>query len=157
MALVKGAWVEKTVNKRYVATCRVSGDTTENDLYTLKTPANLNPTKPWTLIVAVSEDLTSAGTSALDIYGGFSDNFAITGNDATVAATDGALAVAISTDVDAGGMFMVKVVPGDNGGLTQVTTLPATVILPPLPYYAFNIDCTAVLQDAAYIDFTVIQ
>lgn len=157
MALTSGAWTEKTVNKRYVASCTVSGSTSENDLYTLKTPSGLNPTKPWTLIMNVTEDLTAAGTSALDIYGGHSDNFAISGNDTTVAATDGALAVAISTDVDAGGLFMVKVVPGDNGGLTQVTTLPATVILPPLPYYAFNVDCTAALQDAAEVKFYIVQ
>ena len=156
MALTQGAWAVKTVNGRMVASCTVSATTAENDVYTLKTPKELNTREPWSLIIDVTEDLTGAGTSALDIWGGHADDFAITGNDATVAATSGAFVVAITTDVDAGGVFSVRCVPGDSG-LTQVVTFPAVVVLPPLPYYAFNIDATAVMADAADVKFYIIQ
>jgi hypothetical protein len=158
MALTQGAWSLKTVNRRLVAACTISGTTAENDVYTLKTPKELDPSKPFTLVFDVTEDLTAAGAAALDIWGGHSDSFAMTGNDTTVAATDGALIVAITTDVDAGGVFAVRCVPGNEGAPAQVVTVPgAIVILPPLPYFAFNIDCTAALADAADVKFYIIQ
>ena len=49
MALTQSAWTEKFVGNVYTATCTVVSTTAENDAYTKKTPANLNPSLPWTL------------------------------------------------------------------------------------------------------------
>lgn len=158
MALTQGSWSEKTVAGHAVFTCSVAGTTAENDIYTLKTPTSLNTAEPWTLFVYVNEDLTAAGASALDVWGGYSDSFAITGNDTTVDATDGALVYAVTTDIDAGGTLVLRVVPATKfGGVAQVATTPALAVLPPLPYFAFNIDMTAALQDAATITFVIVQ
>lgn len=158
MALTQGAWTSKTVNGRYVATCTVAGTTGENDVYTLKTPKNeWDPTKPWTLFVYVDEDLTAAATSFVNIWGGYSDSFAITGNDTTVAATDGAQLFAGTTDLDAGGNQAYRILP-DGYGVSQVTTVPGAVaVIPALPYYAFNVNCGSALQDAASIVFKIVQ
>jgi len=158
MALTQGAWLTAFVNKRFVASCTVSGTTAENDLYTLKTPEGYNPTKPCTLIVNVTEDLTAAGTSVVNIWGGYADDFAITGNDSTVAATSGAQLVAGTTDVDAGGIFAFRIIPGTNPGTANVTTNPGAIFtIPPMPYLAFNVNMSAVLQDVADVTFIIVQ
>jgi hypothetical protein len=46
MALTQSAWTETFVNGLYTATCTVISTTAENDAYTKKTPANLNPNLP---------------------------------------------------------------------------------------------------------------
>ena len=158
MALTQGAWTTKTVNGLAVHTCTVAGTTAENDVYTLPTPSTFDPAKPWTLFVYVDEDLTASGASALDVWGGYSASFALSGNDTTVAATDGGLVYAVTTDIDAGGTLVLRVVPANQfGGVAQVATTPALAVLPALPYFAFNIDCTAALQDAASIVFVIVQ
>ena len=154
MALTQSAWTTKTVNRRLVATCTVAG-TDDTDLMTLRTPKELDPTRPFSLAVYVPEDLTAAGASAVDIWGGYADNCSLAAADA---GTNCVLVHANSVDLDAGGTLVINVFPGISGTVTQVTNAsPGTALIPPFPYYIFNVDCTAGLQDAATITFTITQ
>lgn len=156
MSLTQSAWTVKTVNNRAVMTCNVAG-TDDADIMTVRTPWDLDPTKPWSLIVYVGEDLTAAGASAVDIWGGVSDVCSLATADA---GTDAYLVCALSGDIDAGATQVTHVFPGVHGGtFTQVTnsTTLNFVIIPPYPYYIINVDMTAGLQDAATVYFTIIQ
>lgn len=154
MALTQSAWSVKTVNRRTISTCTVAG-TDDADLMTLRTPTSLDGTKPFSLVVNVPEDLTAAGAAALDIWGGYADNCSLAAADA---GTNCVLVHANSTDLDSGGTLVINVFPGIDGTLTQVTNAsPGTALIPPYPYYIFNLDLTAGLEDAATITYTVIQ
>ena len=50
MALTQGAWSVSTVNGVNIMTCDVTATTSENDSYTLKTPEELDGSRPWTLV-----------------------------------------------------------------------------------------------------------
>lgn len=95
MALTRGAWTCTTVNKMAVWTCTVTATTGESDIYTLKTPAELDGSKKWTLFVntASAELDGTVANMPVDIYGGFSDNFTI-GTGGAIALVDGCLLIA---------------------------------------------------------------
>lgn len=157
MALTQSVWTDKTVNGRLVSTCNVAGETSDADVITVRTSKNLDTTKPWSLIVYVNEDLSAAGSSAVDIWGGVSDTCSLATADA---GTDAYLVCALSGDLDAGGTQVTHVFQGVSGGtFTQVTnsTTLNFVIIPPYPYYIINVDISTSLQDAATIYFTIIQ
>lgn len=157
MALTQSAWTVKSVNNRAIMTCNVAGETADADIMTLKTPKELDSTKPWSLVVYVNEDLSASGTAAVDIWGGVSDNASLATADA---GTDAYLVCALSGDLDAGGTQVTHVFQGVYGGtFTQVTnsTTLNFVIIPPYPYYIINVDLSTSLQDAATIYFTIIQ
>ncbi len=157
MALTQSAWTESTVNNRYVATCTVGVTTAENDAYTLKTPEALDPTKPWSITIVPAEDLDDAGAIVVDLWGGYANTFALSGNDTTVAATAGAeIGNIISTDIKAGVVCCVRMLP--QGSIAAVATVPGAVYTPPvMPYYAFNLDGASTFQDAANITFVIVQ
>ena len=93
MALTQGNWIEKTVNGQYVAHCDVTSTTAEHIVATLKTPDGLDTSKPYLLIVN-SESVTMDDTSAaipVDIYAGYSEDFALNVSTSTLTAVDGAL------------------------------------------------------------------
>jgi hypothetical protein len=159
MAITQGAWSEKIVNGVYVATCTVSG-TDDTDLMTKRTPDNFDGSYPFSLVVYLSEDMTAAGASAVDIWGCTSDLASLAITDA---GTDCYLVQALSGDLDAGGTQVTHVFPalGGNGGGTFTQVVNSTTLnfalLPAWPHYIFNVDMTAGLQDAASVVFTVIQ
>lgn len=156
MALTQSAWTVKSVNDRVVMTCNVAG-TDDADIMTVRTPVQLDSTRPWSLIVYVNEDLTASGSAAVDIWGGVSDSCSLATADA---GTDAYLVCALSGDLDAGGTQVTHVFQGVSGGtFTQVTnsTTLNFVIIPPYPYFIINLDLSAGLQDAATIYFTIIQ
>jgi len=156
MALNQSAWSAAPVNKHTVYTCTVAG-TDDADVMTVRTPKTLNTNKPFSLIVYVPEDLSASGTAALDIWGGVSDSCSLATADA---GTDAYLIAALSADLDSGATQVTHVYPGQlAGGLTQVVNSASlnVVVLPPYPYYIFNVDLSATLQDAATITFTIIQ
>lgn len=159
MALTQGAWSVATVNNRMVATCTVGATTAENDLYTLKTPKQLDGSKPWTLFVVPAEDLDDAGAIAVDLWGGYADDFALTGDSTTVAATHGAeIANIVSTDIKAGTVHCVRIVPANVGTVAAVATIPGAVVtVAPLPYYAINLDGASTFQDACNVTFVIVQ
>lgn len=155
MALTQSAWVKKTVNRRLVATCNVAGETGDADVMTVRTPTDLDPSKPFSIAVYVNEDLSASGTAAVDIWGGYSDSCSLATADV---GTDCVLVHANSTDLDAGTTLVINVFPGIDGTVTQVTNAsPGTALIPPFPYYIINVDLSSTLQDAATIYFTIVQ
>ena len=157
MALTQSAWTDTTVNGRLISTCNVAGETSDADLMTVRTSKALDPAKPWSLVVYVNEDLSAAGTAAVDIWGGVTDNCSLATADV---GTNAYLVCALSGDLDAGGTQVTHVFQGVQGGtFTQVTnsTTLNFVIIPPYPYFIINVDLSTSLQDAATIYFTIIQ
>ena len=141
MALTQSAWSEKTVNAKLILTCTVEQTASENDNYTLKTPKSLDTELPWTLIAnATGEALDAASTMPLEIWGGYADDFVITGNAGTLGATSGALVGSAVGDDMKSGVLTLHVDPGYVG--TRVASTLAGVVgiinCGTFPYYAFN-------------------
>jgi hypothetical protein len=157
MAITQGAWSKTMVNGTSVFRCTVSG-TDDTDLMTLITPDELDGSKPFSLVTYLSEDMTAAGASAVDIWGCYSDKASLAITDV---GTDCYIVSALSGDLDAGGTQVTHVFPALPGGGTFTAVVNSTtlnyVLLPAWPYYIFNVDMTAGLQDAASVVFTVIQ
>ena len=150
MALTQGSWSESTVNGYKVLKNQVTATTSENDAYTLKTPKSLDTSKPWYL------SLTFSGTpdgSALpvEIWTGFSDSFAISGNDSSITATDGGKFKQIMDDVVlavSGLQYFWLMDPELE--VADVVTVAAIatglkVRIPKAPYYAFNLNGASTL------------
>lgn len=161
MALTQSAWTEKTANRQYVATCTVAATTAENDAYTLKTPAGLDPTKPFT--VALVTSATPDGQALpVDIWLGWGDNFVLAGNDTTVAATNGAKFKQIFDDAVLAVTPLVYTFLIDPGlPVADVVTVAAIatgpkVRVPSAPYYAFNLNGGSTLN-AHTATWTIIQ
>lgn len=155
MALTQGAWSKTTVNGMLVLQCTVAGETSDADIITLITPKELDGNKPFSLSVYADEDLSAAGSAAVDIWGCYSDSASLATADA---GTNCVLVAANSNDIDAGGTQVIHVLPGVNGNVTQVTNAsPGWSVIPPYPRYIFNVDLSTSLQDAASIVFRVIQ
>jgi hypothetical protein len=91
MALTQGTWSETSLNGSLILECDVTATVAENDGYTLKTPDSLDTSRPWTLVVnATDQALDAAGTACpVHIWGGYANDFALTGDGASVAATSG--------------------------------------------------------------------
>jgi len=161
MALTQGAWTAKSVNGLYRATCNVAFTTAESDAYTLKTPAALDPTKPWTLIVAAAA--TADGVALpLDIWVGHSDDFVLSGDSTAVVAADGGMFKQICDDC----VLAVTTVEyvfymEPQLAVADVVTVAAIasgfkINIPVAPYYAFNLDGGSTLN-ATNCDFTIVQ
>ena len=150
MALTQGSWTEKTENGYKVLTCTVTATASENDAYTLKTPNSLDTTKPWYLA------LTFSGTpdgSALpvEIWTGFSDSFAISGDGGAITATDGGKYKTIFDDcvLAVSGLNYFWLMDPDLA-VADVVTVAAVatgpkVKIPKVPYYAFNLNGASTL------------
>lgn len=159
MALTQGAWTVKTVNNRLICTCTVATDGSDTiDLPTLKTPKELDGTKPFTVFIK-SAGTIDASAAYIDLWGGYADDFVLTiSSNAVNGATSGAELFAGTTDIKAGGSFALRVVPGSQGGVAQVTTFPGAVaVVPALPYYAINLDGTDALADTADLTYVIVQ
>jgi len=161
MALTQGAWSEKSVNGLWRATCNVAFTTAENDAYTLKTPDNLDPTKPWTLIVAAAA--TADGSALpLDIWVGHDSDFALSGDGASVVATNGGMFKQVCDDcVLAVTTVEYAFLMDPNLPVADVVTVAAIatgfkIRVPVAPYYAFNLDGASTLN-ATNCDFTIVQ
>ena len=159
MALTQGAWSTTSVSGINVHSCVVTATTAENDGYTLKTPKSLDPSKPWVL-VANSESVAIDGssTTVVDIYGGYSDDFAITGDAGTVAATDGTLiGAAVMDDIKASQVSII-VDPNYTGAVVTSTVagVRGRINLGQFPYYAFNANAGSTLA-AADCTWKIIQ
>lgn len=159
MALTQSAWTVKSAksNKLMVASCTVTATTSENDAYTLKTPKELDPSKPWTLIVKTSAASDGAALP-LDLWVGYSDSFVLSGNDSTVAATDGVNFKNITDDIGYSAASSACFYFDPNQQVADVVTIAAIatgykVKVPIAPYYAFNLDggSTLLAHTATYI------
>ncbi|KKN17915.1 hypothetical protein LCGC14_0960940, partial [marine sediment metagenome] len=99
--LESGAWTYGSVNNQLVMECDIVVDSSISDGYTLKTPARtIDPTKPWKLMVNTGIVDIDDATVLVDLWAGFADDFALSGDTTTVAATSGAeIASGIMDDV----------------------------------------------------------
>jgi hypothetical protein len=162
MALTQSDWTPKTVNGKATWQCTVTATTAENDAYTKATPAGLDPTKPWTLFLSTSA--TPDGQALpVDLWIGFKDSFALSGDGANVVATgtgsnykqildDCVLAVtpiAYSWQMD------------PDLAVADVVTVGAIatglkIKVPVAPYYAFNLDGGSTLAAVTHT-WTIVQ
>lgn len=159
MALTQGAWTSKTVNGVAVVECEVTATTSENDLYTLKVPKNMLDTrKPFTLHVNVDGATLDASALPVDIYGGWADSFAMSGDGATIGATDGALIAADVIDDVKGVANAVHIDPNYNAAKVQSTLAGVRGIVNcgTPAYFAFNLDGASTLA-AATCKFIITQ
>ena len=161
MALTQSSWSEVTVNGYKVLTNTVTATTAENDAYTLKTPNSLDTSKPWYLA------LTFSGTpdgSALpvEIWTGFSDDFAVSGDAGSITATDGGKFKQISDDIVLAVTTLKHTFVMDPNRTLADIDLVANILdgyhikTPDAPYYAFNCNGASTLASVT-MTFTVAQ
>ncbi len=163
MSLTQSAWTEETVNGFLVLTCTVLQTSTETDAYTLKTPANtVDGTRPWRLS-HTSSAAPETGAMPVDIWIGYDDDFALSGQDTSLVAASGAFYKSIN-DEGQGAILDVEYsyLIDPNLGITDVVTVAAIasgykVNVPAAPYYAFNFDGTSVLADAVTTTWKITQ
>ena len=161
MALTQGAWSEKFVNGQYVIECDIIHTTAETDAYTLKTPKGLDTTKPFTIFYSA---LVAADAQALpmDLWYGFSDDFVLSGQGASVIATDGAMWKQILDDAVTG-ITTVKlgILIDPNLAVADVVTIAAVATGLKVrgaiaPYLVINIDGATTLNAVTHT-FTIVQ
>ena len=163
MAMTQNAWVKQTSDEgynRWICTI-VTGGTALNDVYTLKTPKELNGSKAWYL--QVSSSATPDGSALpIDLWVGYNSDFALSGDGAAVTAGDnGAKFKQITDDcVLAVDTLKYNFLMDPNLPVADVTTVAAIangfkVRVPDAPYYAFNVDGATLI--ATTITWTVFQ
>lgn len=166
MALTQSAWTVSSLGegekKTLVASCTVTATTAENDAYTLKTPTQLDPRKPWILGLVTSA--TPDGQALpVDLWVGYSDSFALSGDGANVVATGtGAKYKQIMDDVVLAVTPLMYVWQMDPDlAVADVVTVAAIatglkIKVPVAPYYAFNLNGGSTLA-AATATWVIIQ
>lgn len=155
MALTQSEWTETFVNGAYVAKCNVLPTTNESDVYTKKTPPGLDPSKPWT--VSFYSAIGADNTVPIDIWVGWNDKFALSGDGSGV--TAGAHGSNYKNIMDdavaaiAGNPYTWIIDPY----LTVADVITASAIagglkvkVPIAPYYAFNVDGGTVVATINY-------
>lgn len=156
MGLTQTNWTESSVNGHLVLECSVAAASV-SDSYTKKTPARtLDPTKPWILMVNTAGTNLVTGTLLVDLWAGYKDDFAMTGNTTSVTATSGAEIVsAIMDDVQAE-MLTTIVDPNYTGTIVQATTNVVGIVnAGTAPYYAIHLDGSSL--DSETCIFKIIQ
>lgn len=163
MALTQSAWTVSTVGKSVLkATCTVTATTAENDAYTLKTPKELDVRRPWTLFLVTSA--TPDGQALpVDIWAGYADNFALSGDGANVVATGTGAKYKqiIENAVTAVTPLAFAFHFDPNQEVADVVTVAAIdtglkVKIPVAPYYAFNLNGGSTLN-AHTATWTIVQ
>lgn len=158
MALTQGAWSEKTVNGKLVLECDVTNTTAENNAYTLKTPTSLNTKKPFILMVNTDGDTLDGSALPVDVYAGFSDDFAVSGDAGTMGATDGGLVKADIIDDVKSVANSIIIDPNYQGATVQSTLAGVRGIVNcgTPPYFAFDLDGASTLT-AGTCHWVIIQ
>lgn len=163
MALTQGAWIPQVTNngKFQVYKCNVAFTTAENDAYTLKTPKSLDTSKPWQMLMSFSA--TPDGQALpVDLWGGFSDTFALSGDGANVVATNGVKIKQIMDDVVLAVTPLIYTFTFDPDlPVADVVTVAAIgsglkVRIPVFPYYAINLNGGSTLA-AQNVNIWIIQ
>jgi len=161
MALTQSAWTVKTVNNKAVYTCTVTATTAENDAYTLPTPPAIDTAKPYSLTIVCSA--TPDGQALpFEIYIGTGPNFLMTGDGATIGATQGVRFKQIFDDIvlavtPLGYTFLID----PNLPVADVVTVAAIatgpkVRVPSGTAHAFNQNGGSTLA-AATTTYTIVQ
>jgi hypothetical protein len=160
MALTQSAWTESSVNGFYKATCTVLPETSDTDAYTLKTPSGLNGSKPFTLHVQFS-DTPDASALPFEVWIGYGDNFALSGQGASVVAADGAYFKQLFDNVvgavgkDYAFLIDPSLPVADVVTVAAIATGPKCRI-PASPSYIFNCNGASTLA-AETATYTIIQ
>jgi hypothetical protein len=153
MALTQGAWTTgKTINERVVWYCDVVQTTAEEYSATLKTPKDLDTTKSFTLLVNTEGATLDGTTLPVDIYGGYSENFALSVTTSTLTVTDGFL---LNPDVIADVSSAIGAVIVDPN-LNIADDADDLVRGQAVPYYGFVLDGASTLT-AGTCRFMIIQ
>lgn len=161
MALTQGDWTESTVNGLYRATCNVAYTTAETDAYTLKTPDGLDTSRSWSMITAAAAT-PDAQAVPLDIWVGHDSDFVLSGQGASVVATNGGNYANVTDDCVLAVTTVEHVFLFDPYlAIADVVTVAAIATgykmkIPVAPYYAFNLDGGSTLA-ATNSDFTIVQ
>jgi hypothetical protein len=163
MALTQGSWVKSTSNGYHKWECTVAHTNSENDAYTLKTPKELDGSKQWAMSMSASATADGAALP-LDLWAGFNDDFALSGNDAAVTAgTNGFEVKQICDDcVLAVSTLKYNFIFDPELPVADVTTVAAIangfkVRTPIAPYYAFNLDGGGTLNNSITTTWTIFQ
>ncbi len=152
MALTQGAWTSKTVNDKAVHQCDVTITTAETIAATLKTPKSLDTRKSFVLLVNTEAVTADGATLPVDLYGGYSDSFALGVVTTTLTVTDGFLIAAdIMADVKAT-MGAVIVDPNLNIANDADDIIRGASV----PYYGIVLDGAGTLN-AVDCRFIIIQ
>jgi len=161
MALTQGAWTFDTVDGYMVFSNRVTATEAENDAYTVKTPKELDSSRPWTLALTFSG--TPDGQALpVDLWIGWSSDFALSGDGASVVATDGGkfkqifddCVLAVST-LNYTWLMDPELPVADVVTVAAVATGPK-IKIPVMPYYAFSLNGGSTLA-AVYATWKIIQ
>lgn len=157
MAYVQGAWSFQTINNQMVFTATLTATTSETDSVTAKTPDELDPTKPWVLIVNAAGTDISDGTDPVDIYGATSKTFTSTSEGGTATVTGGNIVADSVMDGVSDEALVTIVDPNYTGAVVQgVTGTVGHVNAGTAPNYIINIDGGAVRKAADTI-FIILQ
>ena len=163
MALTQSAWTESAPNggQQYVASCTVVSTTAENDAYTLPVPKGLDTRKPFSLYYKAAA--TPDGSALpLDLWVGYGDSFVLSGDGASVAATNGARFKQVFDDVVLAVSPVVYVINFDPElPVADVVTVAAIssgpkVRTPSAPRIAFNLNGASTLAATTHT-FVVVQ
>lgn len=160
MGLTQSAWDESFVNGIYTATCNVAiGLTTDDDAYTKKTPAGLDPSKLWTLYFYST--IAADNTVPIDVWVGWDDQFALSGNHTTVTAgAYGALYSRIMDDAVAAILDNPYIwIMNPYAQEADIVTAAAVgnglrVKIPIFPYYVFNCNGADLVATTCYWKIT---
>jgi hypothetical protein len=163
MALTQGEWTQQhtTLSGMKVWKCNVAFTTAEHDAYTLKTPSLLDTSKAWMLLMsgAAAPDGT---TLPVDLWGGYTDSFSLSGDNTSVAATDGFKIKQILDDCQACitplvyGITFDPILPVADVVAVASIGSGLKVRIPVLPYYVINLNGGGTLN-ATNCDFYIIQ
>ena len=153
MALTQGAWTDgDTINGRVVWYCDVIQTTAEEISATLKTPTGLDTTKSFTLLVNTEGATLDGATLPVDIYGGYSEAFALSVTTSTLTVTDGFL---LNADVIADVKSVIGATIVDPN-LNIADDADDLVRGQAVPYYGFVLDGAGTLT-AGTCRFMIIQ
>jgi hypothetical protein len=163
MALTQSVWTTTTSNGWNKHECTVLQTSSENDAYTLKTPSSLDGSRQWSMTMSASA--TADGTALkLDLWAGYNDDFAISGDSTAVTAgTNGFEVKQICDDcVLAVTTLKYSWIFDPKLPVADVVTVAAIadgfkVRAPIAPYYAFNLDGAGALNNAITVTWTLFQ
>ena len=157
MALTQGAWTTKTVNGKLVFECDVLPTTAEHDSYTLKTPDAFDPGKPFILMVNTTAGTLDGSALPVDIWGGYSDDFVLAGDEAVTATDGGEIRSAVIDDVKST-QISILVDPNYTGAAIPSTLAGVRGIVNAgkPAYFAFNLDGASTLA-AVTCHFVIVQ
>lgn len=158
MALTQGAWSSKSVNGKAVFECDVVQTTAENDAYTLKTPKELDTSRAFILMVNTGNVTLDGSALPVDIYAGYADDFAVTGDGATMGATSGGLVAADVIDDVKSVVNSIIIDPNYNAAKVASTLAGVRGVINAgtPPYFAFSLDGASTLT-AGTCHWVIIQ